>query len=288
MTLTDIYNFFLNYQIPSSFAAMLRITWPIFAMFCVTCLLRDIIFFTHPTKGIYNGKWYKYFNEKVYPQYSILNWFPESVSGYWIIIFLFYVSGITSALGLLTNISLFIFCISAVSLLTRITPLCSCGADAVHRMLYFSLVFIDCGSQYSIDNLLGIATDKPYIDGWTIRLLQVYLCSIYMCSTFSKLPDQFWKNGEVMRNSIFNIGYGKRYPILLKYFAKPVMYKSFAWFVLIFEWLAFPLYFIEQTRPFAVFCGICFHVGIILFLRLGSFGPVMIMLNMVFLDFIFR
>jgi hypothetical protein len=288
MTLVDIYNFFLNYQIPSGFAAMLRIAWPAFAMFCFTTILRDAIYFTHPTKGIYNGDWYAKFNESWYPQYSILNWFPRSVVGYWAVIALFYITGITSMLGLFTNLSLLVFCICAVSLLTRVTPLCSCGADAVHRMLYFAIIFIDCGSQYSLDNLIGIATNQPYVDGWTIRLLQIYLCAIYMCSSFSKLPDTYWKNGEVMRNSVYSLGWGKRYPIFLKLFKIPFVYKSLAWFVLLFEWLSFPIYFIQELRPFAVFFGVCFHLGIVVMLRIGAFGPVMIMLNLVFLDFLFK
>lgn len=288
MTFVDIYNFFLNYQIPSSFAAMLRISWPVFAMFCFTVLFRDAIYLTHPIKGIYNGKWYKKFNEGYYPQYSILNWFPESTAWYWTVIVFFYITGVTSAIGLFTNLSLFIFCLCAVSLLTRVTPLCSCGGDAIHRMLYFSIIFIDCGSQYSIDNLIGIASNQPYVDGWTIRLLQIYLCGVYMCSSFSKLPDKYWQNGDVMRNSVYSLGWGKRIPIFLKLLKHRIIYKPMAWSVLIFEWLAFPLYFIEELRPYAVFFGICFHIGIIVMLRIGAFGPVMIMLNLVFLDFLFK
>jgi hypothetical protein len=95
-----------------------------------------------------------------------------------------------------------------------------------------------------------------------------------MCSSFSKLPDTYWKNGEVMRNSVYSLGWGKRYPIFLKLFKIPFVYKSLAWFVLLFEWLSFPIYFIQELRPFAVFFGVCFHLGIVVMLRIGAFGPV--------------
>ena len=286
MSIQDIYNFFFEYKIYSSFAAFLRISYCSFVVLWFLSIIKDIYFFSKPD-GIFNSNKYLYINKDIYPQISLfnINIFAHSKLFHKLIFVIFFISGITSTIGFLTNISLAIFTIAFISIQSRIFPLILTAGDVVIRLMLISLIFIDCGSQYSIDNILGIASNSQLIDGWTIRLFQINLCALYFFSGILKLSDKEWLNGNIVKYSICSGAWGGK--IYLKFPLNKYLdfiLKLCTWAVIVFEYLSFPLFFISELRPIGIIFGILFHLCTVLFMRIGAFGPIMILAIFSFLN----
>jgi len=284
MQIQDICNFFLGYNIHTSFASFLRITYCSFPILWFLSMIRDIWNFSKPD-GIFDGKNYLYVDKNTYPHLSLFNIFPHSKLFHKIIFILFFIFGITSIIGLFTNISLIIFTISFISIQNRIHPIISTAGDVVIRFMLISLIFIDCGSRYSIDNILGIASNLDFINGWTIRLLQINICMMYLFSAMVKLKYDEWLSGYAIKKVIYHATYGRKI-----YFKLPLnkyldfSLKLLTWATIIFEYMAFPLFFISEFRPIGIILGILLHIGIIVFMRVGAFGPIMILAIFSFLN----
>jgi hypothetical protein len=205
----------------------------------------------------------------------LFNLFPKSKLFHKLIFVLFFIFGIFSIIGFITNISLLIFTIAFISIQSRIFTIIITGGDCIIRMMLFALIFIDCGSRYSIDGFLGWSSNLEYIDGWTIRLLQINICIIYLFSAIAKLNDKTWLGGNTVKYAIYSGTWGRR--LFLNLRLKEWIWKSLTWSVLLFEYFAPILFGISELRIFAIIFGICFHLGTTIFMTIGSFGPIMIL-----------
>ena len=273
MSIQDIYNFFFEYKIQASFAAVLRILYCSFPMLWFLSIIKDCWEFSKPD-GIFNAKKYS----ELSMQFSLFDPFLFSKFFHKLIFILFFIFGVTSIIGLFTNISLIIFFIAFASIQSRIFPIIATGGDSIIRMMLISLMFIDCGAKYSIDNLLGFSSNSEIIDGWTLRLLQLNLCIIYLLSAIVKLKDQEWINGNVVKYSIFCARWGRKIVFKLPLNKNlELIFKLLTWSIIFYEYFSFPLFFISELRPFAIIFGIFFHLGTILFMRIGAFGPIMVL-----------
>lgn len=274
MLIQDIYNFFFEYKIHSSFAAILRISYCSFFVGWFAYTIKDIWEFSKPD-GIFNGKKYIEISTTRQPQISLFNIYPNSKFFHELIFILFFIFGIFSIIGFMTNISLLIFTIAFISIQSRVWVILVTGGDPISRMMLFSLIFIDCGSKYSVDSFLGYSSNLDFIDGWTIRLLQINICILYFFSAISKLKDQTWLNGDTVKYAIYSGTWGRR--LFLNLRLKEWIWKSLTWSVLLFEYFAPILFSISELRIFAIIFGICFHLGTTIFMTIGSFGPIMIL-----------
>jgi hypothetical protein len=235
--------------------------------------------------SIFNSKSYKDFCNSHYPQISLFNYF-ESALAQKIIFICFFVFGVFSAIGLLTNVSLFIFLICLISIQSRIFPILFTGGDSIARLLVLCLLFTDCGSKYSVDSLIGISTNHEQVDGWAIRLFQINIAFIYFWSSLYKLNDTYWTEGTAIRNAIISKLWGKQ--ICVKYFTIPIVSKSLTYSVLIFEYFAPVLLLVPDTRIFASFFAVLMHLGISIFMRIGYFGPIMAISAFSFMNSLFK
>ncbi len=285
ISFTDIYNFLFNYQIYSEFAAFLRIISVGYLIFCLAFFYKDAWAFSSPD-GPFGDKDYKNFSRNIFPQFSLFDYFHDQNFAQKFIFINFFIFGFLSIIGLFTNISLFLFLIIMMSIQSRIFPIIYSAADSIARILITCLLITDCGSQYSIDNILGISSNQDIINGTGIRVLQISICMIYFWSSIYKLRDNYWLNGSAVKNAIASPIWGKRW--FLKLWSANLVSKIITFSVLIFEYFAPAFFFIKETRNFAIIYAIFMHLFITIFMRIGYFGPIMIISIMSFCNDFFK
>lgn len=274
-SLVDLYNFIFNYEVKTSFLATVRFITCGFIISYFLFIIRDVLFLTHPNK-LYSGD--KYINWcKFYTKISIFNLAPNSILFRNYMLIFFFVSGLSAALGLFTNFSILIFLIILHGIQMRMHPFLGTSGDPVAKTLLLGLLLTDCGSNYSIDNIFGIASNLNVVNGWGIRLIQFYLCFAWFCSTFFKLRDPNWATGASLMVIFSSAHWGRS---AINFFTIPILMnryvgKFMAISVLLFELFSFPLFYFSETRPFAIIFGLLLHLGISIFMTIGIFGPIM-------------
>jgi len=281
----EILNFLFNYEIYSSFACVLRIISTGYLLFCLFWIRKDAWNFSSPN-GPFGNNDYKNFAKQFNFQLSLFSIFNDRFPAQKFIFISFYISGLFSLIGFFTNISLFVFLIMLMSIQNRILPIIYSAADSISRILIICLAITDCGSQYSLDNILGLSSNQNIINGTGIRVLQISICMIYFWSSVYKLRDTYWLDGETIKNAIATPIWGTRW--CLKFWQKNIVSKSITWSVLIFEYFAPALFFIKETRNFAIIYAILMHVCITIFMRIGYFGPIMIISVLSFCNDFFK
>jgi Vitamin K-dependent gamma-carboxylase len=282
----NIINFFLHYDVHASFCAFLRFISCSFLVFCLFWARKDAWNFSKPD-GVFDIKTYKKFaNKDVYPMVSLFDYFTSSTS-HAIIFYSYFIFGIFAAVGFLTNISLLLFFILLYSMQNRIMIIQSNGGEYVARIIVLCLALTNCGSLYSVDHLLGLSNGHKIVDGWAIRLIQLNIVVIYFFSAMYKLRDKYWVDkATIIRNCMYSPVWGKR--LFLKFFSIPLVYKTLAYSTVAFEYFAPLLFFIPETRILSMLAGISLHLGISIFMRIGYFGPIMIIADLSFADQLFK
>jgi predicted DCC family thiol-disulfide oxidoreductase YuxK len=166
------------------------------------------------------------------------------------------------------------------------------GGDAVFRNAIFYLMFAPAGAAWSIDSLRrGLAGYRDPADGfdrdtgrrerapilvppWSLRLMQIHLCFIYVFSGLAKVPADDWLNGEAVYWAINDLAL-TRWP----YAWLPVplwLCKSAGWATLVFE-IGFPLMMLTpRLRRWGLWAGVVLHVGILAAFEIGWFSIVMV------------
>ena len=278
MSCGDLTFFFLGYEYNSAWVALLRALVCVYVMVAFSIIFMDAFDFSKPY-GIFGGSEYLLFC-KQFPQMSVFNIFPFSRGGHVSVFVAFYVSGFFAAIGLFTGVSLFVFLVCVISLQGRLVPIMYSAADSVLRTMLLCLVLTDCGSAWSLDVVLGWSKGDAVVDGWAIRLFQVFICLVYMGSSIPKLNDRYWLNGEVVRNAVFSGIWGKR--IACKFIAKNTRILSAC--SLCYEYSAPFFLLVHETTLPAVIAGIFLHGGVTVFLRVGYFGPLMCIALLFFLN----
>lgn len=232
--------------------------------------LRDIYNFSR-TDGYFVTKDYQRLTGQ-FPQCSLFELFPNSRLLPLIVIIGFFVSGIASFLGFCTHFSLGLFLVFTVSIQSRTFVIMFSGADSIARTLLLCLALTESGNALSVDRLLFDMSDQP-INGWTIRLLQVYLCFVYFWSAIHKLHCEYWISGQAASNALYSPIWSRR--TVLEFAANQGLSRVSSHSVMFFEFFAPVLFFIDETRLPTMVFAMLMHAGIAVFLRIGSFGPIM-------------
>ncbi|MEX2213829.1 MAG: DCC1-like thiol-disulfide oxidoreductase family protein, partial [Phycisphaeraceae bacterium] len=170
------------------------------------------------------------------------------------------------------------------------------GGDDVAALLLFYLMISPCGRAWSIDSFRrrmktyrdpeeGFESPAPRpvpppvsIDAWPVRLMQIQLVCIYFFNGISKLnfADGFnhYFTGEAVYWALNDITLTR-----FSYAAWPTplwLCAVLSWATILFE-LSFPfLVLFARLRPWVLFIGVLFHLGIFITMELGWFGQVML------------
>lgn len=153
------------------------------------------------------------------------------------------------------------------------------GGEALVNILLFYMIFVDervskNARSYNIQNLLNNTF-------FLILLIQV--CVVYFFSTLYKLLDEHWLSGEAMmyisRVDAFS---GDMMSSLFsenKWLSKVV-----TWFVLVYQGL-FPIFvWIKRIKIPLLLTGAFFHLSISIFMGIFTFGIVMMIVYILFLE----
>jgi predicted DCC family thiol-disulfide oxidoreductase YuxK len=164
------------------------------------------------------------------------------------------------------------------------------GGDALFRNALFYLMIAPAGAAWSLDSLrrtlrgyrdpaagfdLDTGRSEPtptFVPPWSLRLLQIHLCFVYVFTGLAKVPSADWINGEAVYWAINDVVL-TRFP----YAWLPVpmwVCKIASWTTLVFE-IGFPLFVvIRRLRPWLLWLGIALHLGILVHFELGWFSIV--------------
>jgi uncharacterized membrane protein YphA (DoxX/SURF4 family) len=158
------------------------------------------------------------------------------------------------------------------------------GGDDTLQVGIFLLLLSPCGQALSVDAWLARRRGlplSPWVPAWPVRLLQIQLCLIYLSTGLVKLrgegldPVTGWPTGTWWDGS--SIHYVLNYVTMSRWsFAQlplpfwvtaAMSYGSVWWETL------FPLLVLNRwTRRWALWFGLCFHLGIWLTIEVGWFS----------------
>lgn len=161
------------------------------------------------------------------------------------------------------------------------------GLDQVVMMLAMYCMLCPCGSVYSLDSLnsqsSGKTSGKPSVAvNVSTRLLQVHLCIIYLFGGLSKMRGDFWWEGSAMWWSIVNYEYQSLSLVWLG--RSPLIIALLTHATLFWETFYAALVWPRLTRPCMLAMAVFVHGGIGLFLGMPTFGFMMIVANLVFIE----
>jgi hypothetical protein len=115
---------------------------------------------------------------------------------------------VSFTLGLFSRLSNAVVWIGHLSFLHR-SFVTGYGLDSILAMLLFYMLLAPTGATLSLDQMIrqrrsrrvGAAFDEPgrfWTTNAVIRLIQIHLCIIYLCSGLAKLQGQSWWNGTAI------------------------------------------------------------------------------------------
>jgi len=175
------------------------------------------------------------------------------------------------------------------------------GLDQINVALVFCLSLGRSGKRWSIDRLWLLRKQKaknpdpagagqgeentPVFCIWSnigTRLIQIQLCVIYLFAGFGKLQGETWWNGEALWGAVSSYQYQSidltwlsDYPMLINF----LTHLTIVWEVS-YLFLVWP----KWSRPLVICTAIAIHAGIALFLGMMTFGTIMIVANLAFLE----
>lgn len=209
----------------------------------------------------------------LFQRLSVLRYAPQHSLVAPSILALFFISGLFAILGLFTQLSILVFLVCTVSIQSRTFVTHFSGADYIARSLLLCLLFANCGAALSMDATL-FSRSEAMVPGWPIRLIQIYVCVIYLSSAIQKCRCDFWRSGEAMRNVAVSVMWSRR--LFLETLCKVWVYKFGTYAVVFFEFLAPFTFWFPELRLATLVVAVLFHLGVLLVMRIGYFSPLMI------------
>lgn len=115
---------------------------------------------------------------------------------------------------------------------------------------------------------------------FSIRVLQIQVCVVYLVSTLYKLYGEHWLDGSAIHHLMSNEVYNLFYPVKVDLWLSKIMVYS----VLVYQCL-FPLFiWIRKFKTVLIFVGVGIHLGIMLMMGLFFFSLVMIISYFLFMN----
>lgn len=200
-------------------------------------------------------------------------------------------AGLAMAAGLLTRISVPMAWFLTLMVSHRMTGMMF-GLDQVVMMICMYLMIAPCGAVLSLDHRLALRrpTDSFWfpsmqassMTGLATRLLQVHLCIVYLFGGLSKLRGEMWQDGSALWFAAASYEYQSLDLTWLGRF--PAIVATMTHGTLLWETFYCVLIWPRATRPWMLFIAVMVHGGIALFLGMFTFGFMMIIANMAFVD----
>jgi hypothetical protein len=212
----------------------------------------------------------------------------------------------TLALGWWTRASAFVAWALTVTFTNRLLWLTN-GGDDLLRAGVFYLMLSPAGATWSLDRhwrvrrarRRGVAPPEPaLIAPWPVRLMQIQIICVYLFTGLMKLGGSYldgngslswaliwkqdWLNGEAVYWVLNDFSLTRwpyaRLPMPL------LACRLLSWATLVFE-IGFPVFVLfRRTRWWLLWCGVAFHLGILVHTEVGWFSPLSLCWYVLFLS----
>jgi hypothetical protein len=258
---------------------------------------KEIPFYDLPTDwSLYSG------NElaKGQPIWSVYfhlespGWIIATHAGFLVVMFMF-------TIGLATRLTSVLTWFGVLCYIHRL-PVFLYGLDNIMNVLVIYLMVGPCGATLSVDRLIARwwarrkGLPEPQVEpsvsaNFTLRLMQVHFCFIYMASGLSKLQGNAWWRGSAVWYTMANYSFAPmNWPVYIE-FLKVLCSSRFLWELtmtvstygtLALE-ISFPfLIWRPKLRWFMICCSVLMHTGIGLIMGLTTFSLMMLCLVLAF------
>lgn len=204
------------------------------------------------------------------------------------------------AAGLLTRVTAPLAWFLQLMLIHRLTGALF-GLDQIATYVAMYLMLTPCGSRFSIDAWLRRRFRRRLDDRaarflrWMLppptpsvaanvgtRLLQIHLCVIYLFGGLAKARGQMWWDGTAVWFAVGNFEYQS---IDMTWMSRyPLLFSTLSHVTLFWEIFYCALVWPKWTRPLVLAIAVAVHGGIAMFLGMITFGVMMIVANMIFVD----
>ena len=208
--------------------------------------------------------------------------------------------GVTAAfmIGLLTRFTAPLAWLLQLMYLHRLTGALF-GLDQIVTYATMYLMLAPCGAKYSVDAWLGkkLSAKRKTIRWlqWLLpdagpsvaaniatRLFQIHLCVIYLFGGLAKARGTSWWDGTALWYAIANYEYQSMNLTWLG--AYPRVFSALSHITLFWETFYCALVWPKVTRPIVLAIAVAVHGGIAMFMGMITFGVMMIIANMIFVD----
>lgn len=152
------------------------------------------------------------------------------------------------------------------------------GADAFADIFLFYLMWVPAGDALSLDRALGRRSGAPTsMARLGLRVVQIHLCIAYLAGGIEKATGAQWWNGEAVWRSLM-ISHDPQFDFswLAQY---PWVAAILGWTVLVVEIGYAALIWPRYTRRLWVAATVAMHIGIAVFMGLGVFSAIMMVLT---------
>lgn len=192
-------------------------------------------------------------------------------------------AGISMCVGLASRWSIPIAWLTTLLTAHRLAPFLF-GLDQIVLMLSMYLCLADSGSVWSVDEYLtpDRSTGESWNNALATRLIQLHLCVIYLFGGLGKLRGWMWWDGSAMWFSAASYEYQSL--SLLWIGSMPTLGSIATHLTLFWECAYASLIWNRWTRPWMLGMAVCVHGGIAIFLGMITFGVMMIVANLAFVE----
>jgi hypothetical protein len=225
----------------------------------------------------------------------------------WVVHLLFLTVTLLFTLGVGTRVTAFLTWFAALNYIHRSWVLMF-GVDTMISIVLLYLAIGPSGAALSLDRLFArwwkgrrtggglapLAPPQPSVSAnVAIRLLQVHLCFIYAAAGLSKLLGTGWWSGTALWGVLGNFEFAPMNWALYNYLLRllgqnQLVFEVFmtggAYFTLVFEIMYSVWIWRPTTRWMMLAAAILLHGVIGLFMGLGTFALIMLVMNMAFLE----
>lgn len=175
------------------------------------------------------------------------------------------------------------------------------GLDQVVMMLLMYLMLAPCGAVYSVDAWIrrrreraGVSSTS-WLSAWWLpgpgrssanqiatRLIQLHLCIIYLFGGMSKLRGEMWWDGSALWYALVNWEYQSIDAVWLGHY--PTLLGALAHITIFWETFYCATVWPRFLRPWTLALAFAVHGGIAMGLGMITFGLMMIVANLSFID----
>jgi hypothetical protein len=192
-------------------------------------------------------------------------------------------ASICMCLGVATRWSIPIVWLTTLLTAHRLAPFLF-GLDQIALLLTMYLCLADSGTVWSIDAWRGgsVQPRPAWNNTLATRLIQMHLCVIYLFGGLGKLRGWMWWDGSAMWFAAASYEYQS---LPLTWIGSMPTLGSIATHITLFWEVAYAaLIWPRSTRPYVLAMAVVAHLGIALFLGMITFGVLMIVANLAFVE----